>query len=63
MSEERLTYKDLLFTTQGLGVTIVHDLILGGLLLGLVCFAVEWYGIPLHVGQPSAYGDPLRVRK
>lgn len=48
-----MTWKEHLFTFHGWVVTLVHDLILGGLLLFTIAFLVQWYGIEVAFQVPT----------
>lgn len=48
-----MRWQDLLFSYHGLVVTIVHDLILAGLLLIGILFVVQWYGVDISMRLPS----------
>jgi hypothetical protein len=48
-----MTWREQLFTYHGIVSTLVHDAIIGGILLGAVIFAVQWYGVDVTFQVPT----------
>lgn len=46
-------YKKLLFTLEGLYVTVIHDVILTGVLGLVLCAIVQWNGYEVNIMVPT----------